>query len=106
MPFRFAEYRLRLSQCIRQGEAFAVIELQLVVPHCQRPNLLRIPFLDAKDIIVEVCRRIEGVEVIVAIGGDDKYAVVVIKLSKIRTLLIIVHAQHIGVKPYFSTAKR
>ena len=63
------------------------------------------PLFDAQDIVVKVRSGIKVVEVIVAFGCDNKYAVVIIELAEISALLIVIDAQHIGIKPHFASAQ-
>ena len=91
---------------IIEFEALAIIELEFAVPLDERPDLLRLPFLNAEDVVLKMGSEVKGGGIIGTIIIDDEDAVFIPELAEVDAVFIVVDAQHIGVEPHFASAER
>ena len=89
---------------IVEFETLAVVVFEFTVPLDERPYLLRFPFLNAEDVIVEVGGEVIRRGVIGTIVIDDEDTLFVKELAQIDAVLVVVDTQHVGIEPNLTTA--
>src|SRR3712207_1716265 len=95
-----------MALCGVHGESFEVGESVVVgVVEHRCPYLVLIPLLYAKHVVLIMVVGIKVRDVKIAIGQYHQYLVFVVELTHEASMLIVVDAVNIGVKPHLASSQ-
>ena len=71
-----------------------------------RPHLLGLVLLDAQYLVLVVVVGVVARQVVLAVGQDDQYLVVIEELTQVGAMLVVVQAFHVRVEPHLASSQR
>ena len=88
-------------------EAFRVgVAVVVGIVEHRRPNLFRLVFLDAQDVVLEVVVRVESRHIKIAVRQHHQHLIVVGKFAEQPSVFVEIQSFHIGVEPNFPASER